>query len=372
MRLIKLGIYDPAYLAAFYQARPALRDAAYAEQHRALIDDRAASSDFWTAALAKRGYEAADIIANAGPLQQSWAREHALGLTDLFAITAAQVRLFAPEIVLVADYSTFTPAFLRELRANSPSIRRIVGWCGAAYRDLAVMREWDLALSCIPEVVRDFRAAGLDAHHVNHGFDPRLLAQLGPVGVTAGFSFVGSVVKQPGFHEARETLLVHLLDRTPLELWSAMPAPGHPLRRLAAQLRPGRSKPLHPLIARRARSPLYGLAMFRQLRDSAVTLNTHIDVSPNSASNMRLFEATGVGACLLTDRKDNLAELFTPDSEVMTYASPAEAVEKYLYLADRPAERARIAAAGQRRALRDHNFDRRAERIDAILRRAVA
>ncbi len=83
---------------------------------------------------------------------------------------------------------------------------------------------------------------------------------------------------------------------------------------------------------------------------------------------MRLFEATGVGACLLTDRKDNLASLFEPDREVVTYGSAEEAVEKYRYLADNPRERATIAAAGQRRTLRDHGFDRRAARIDEILR----
>ena len=107
--------------------------------------------------------------------------------------------------------------------------------------------------------------------------------------------------------------------------------------------------------------------MFQKLRDSAITLNTHIDISAKSASNMRLFEATGVGACLLTDRKDNLAQLFEADSEVVTYGSADEAVEKYRYLADNPRERAAIAAAGQRRTLKDHGFDRRAARIDDIL-----
>lgn len=370
MRLIKLGIYDPAYLEAFYRARPGLASKSYDIQHQTLIADRAASSDFWTAALARRGYETADLIANAAPLQHGWAAEQGVAAPDLFEIAAAQVRAFAPDILLVADYSTFTPHFLRALRETCPSIRLVAGWCGAAYRDLAIMREWDVALSCIPEHVTAFHAAGLDAHHVDHGFDPRVFDQLGAAAAAVPFSFIGSVVKQPGFHEVRERLLVELLEATPLEIWTKVPATS-PLRRLAHRLRPGRAGPIHPLIARRAHAPVYGLDMFRRLRDSDVTLNTHIDVSPKSASNMRLFEATGVGACLLTDRKDNLATLFEPDAEVVVYASAAEATEKYLYLADHPEERARIAAAGRQRTLRDHNFDRRAERIDAILRGAL-
>jgi spore maturation protein CgeB len=380
-RLLKLGIYGPGYLDSFYDRRPELAEAPYSVQHEALIEDRVASSDFWTAALRPLGYETADIIANASPLQRRWAKENrsdAGRSGDPFEIAAAQVRAFAPDILLVADYSTFSPAFLRALRDDCPSIKRIVGWCGAPYGDLSVIREWDLALSCVPEIVAEFRAGGIEAHHVDHAFDPRILGQLDGSAGSPAFSFVGSIVKRAGFHEERERLLARLLAETPLEIWSngarrpGMRGAADTMRSLARRvLRPRSPSPLHALIARRARPPLYGLAMFQKLRDSAVTLNTHIDISAKSASNMRLFEATGVGACLLTDRKDNLAQLFEPDSEVVAYGSADEAVEKYNYLADNPREREAIAAAGQRRTLRDHGFDRRAARIDDILRASL-
>ena len=108
--------------------------------------------------------------------------------------------------------------------------------------------------------------------------------------------------------------------------------------------------------------------MFQRLHDSRVALNTHIDISPDSASNMRLFEATGVGTCLLTDWKANLHELFEPDTEVVAYRNAAECIAQVKYLLENEAERRRIADAGQRRTLRDHNFDARAAQIDAIIR----
>ena len=112
--------------------------------------------------------------------------------------------------------------------------------------------------------------------------------------------------------------------------------------------------------------------MFRRLRDSRVALNTHIDISPVNASNMRLFEATGVGTCLLTDWKANLRELFEPDAEVVAYRDAEECVEKVRYLLDHEAERRRIAAAGQRRTLRDHTFASRAALIDAVIREELS
>jgi len=103
-----------------------------------------------------------------------------------------------------------------------------------------------------------------------------------------------------------------------------------------------------------------------------VTLNSHIDISRGSASNMRLFEATGVGSCLLTDAKSNLQEMFVSDQEVVTYRSVDECLEKASYLLEHEAVRAGIAAAGQRRTLADHTFAHRAVLLDEIIRRLLA
>ena len=114
--------------------------------------------------------------------------------------------------------------------------------------------------------------------------------------------------------------------------------------------------------------PVFGMDMFRLLARSKVSLNIHTDISPKSASNMRLFEATGMGACLLTDWKSNLHDLFEPDVEVVTYRSAEECVEKIRWLSDRPEEITRIGEAGRRRTLRSHTFDQRAPLLDEILR----
>ena len=42
---------------------------------------------------------------------------------------------------------------------------------------------------------------------------------------------------------------------------------------------------------------------------------------------MRLYEATGMGSLLLTDRKDNLRQLFEEDHEIVTYESKEEALD---------------------------------------------
>lgn len=388
MRLLKIGVYYPVYLEQFYARRPGLAAQPYAAQHAALIEDCFGSSDFWTKALSELGYQTCDLVLNAEPMQKIWAAERGRTFGEenwLFGIAAAQVADFRPDVLIVADYSTVTAAFLRHLRDVCPSLRLVLGWCGAPYRDGSVFSECDVVLSCVPELVAHFCEQGVRSRHVNHAFEPRVMKRIDATAApTADFVFLGSIVKSNQFHLERERILMRLVEETDLQIWSeaGVAQPRMPLTyggaaRRAARLLLGRRaqpqpEPLDARIARRARPPLFGLEMFQQLHDSRVALNTHIDISPVNASNMRLFEATGVGTCLLTDWKANLPELFQTDAEVVAYHDAAECVEKVKYLLAHEAERRRIAAAGQRRTLRDHTFASRAAQIDGIIGEALS
>lgn len=382
MRLLKIGVYYQTYLEQFYARRPGLAALPYAAQHAALIDDCFGSSDFWTRELSRLGYETRDLVINAEPLQRAWAAEHGLACDAdgwLFEITAAQVNEFRPDVLIVADYSTVNAAFLRHLRGACPSVRLVLGWCGAPYGDASVFNEWDVVLSCVPELVSHFREAGHRCRHVNHAFEPRVLEKLGARADAppADFVFIGSLVRAERFHLGREALLSRLVRETGLQVWAEVgPRPSR-LRRAARLLRGGPAPAtsrtsVDARVARRARPPLFGLDMFRQLRAGRVALNTHIDISTRSASNMRLFEATGAGTCLLTDAKENLRELFEPDAEVVAYRDAEECVEKVKYLLEHESSRREIAAAGQRRTLRDHTFASRAALIDTVVREELS
>ncbi|HEY6802741.1 MAG TPA: glycosyltransferase [Pyrinomonadaceae bacterium] len=410
MRLLKIGVYYSSYLAQFYSRRPNFASESFEFQHSALMDDCFGSSDFWTTALTKLGYETCDLVANAEPLQKKWAKEHGLVFNErnwLFEITAAQIKAFRPDVLLVADYTTVTGAFLDHLKVICPSIRLVLGWCGAPYRDDSIFRQCDVVLSCVPELVDQFQKEGHVSRHVNHAFDSRVLERINiATEPNADFTFIGSIVKSDHFHIGREKIIAQLVRETDLQLWSEAGCQSSsgtqqhrsladetssfagnftrqigglslvaPVRRRVSRFIFG-SHPTLPIvdmeIRRLANPPLFGLKMFQQLHDSRVTLNTHIDISPLNASNMRLFEATGVGTCLLTDWKANLATLFKPDSEVVTFRDTDECVEKIKYLLEHDDERRAIATAGQARTLRDHTFEDRAQQIDATIKDALS
>ena len=407
MKLQRITTNYPGYLRQFYQTRTELVSQPYRAQHAALMKDVHGWADFWSCALGKIGYECDEVVSNAEPLQKAWARENGFSYSEdtwLFEITAAQVKAFKPDVLFVNDYVTYPADYIRRLKAECASIRLVLGWCGAPYTDGSVFSAYDVVLSSVPELVQNFIAQGHRCEHVNHAFDPRVAERLKQDEPNVDFGFIGTIAKKNKFHNSRETLLLELLERTPLKIWVDSHSPSWQERsnvlirqwafdmvQLASRAgvsgstleaipiagkvrnwkaRPALSPKLDPRILAVAQHPLFGLEMFQQLQRTRVSLNTHIDISATHASNMRLYEATGVGSCLLTDWKANLGELFEPDSEIVTYKDAGECVEKVNYLLSHDADRSAIAAAGQRRTLRDHSFDKRAVQLDQIIRTA--
>ncbi len=407
MKLVKLSTAYPIYLEKIYRSIPGLSAKTYVQQLTEIFADAFGTADFWTSALKPLGYEVTEILANARPLQETWARENNVpsdGSNWFYHVAASQIKLARPEILLLTDYNNFPGPWIESLRKSVPSIKLVIVWCGAPFTDLSVFSASDLVLTCIPELRERFRKLGFCAEHINHAFDPSILERLNTDADSGlDFTFVGQINRQNEFHYEREQLLLELLKNTPLTMFSPSSELGlkdsfmatlrigaYDLVKLAKDVKisdsflariPGianavrwTARPRMPLnrnLRDHLLPPVFGLEMYQLLADSRITLNSHIDISPRSASNMRLFEATGVGTCLLTDWKENLSDLFEPDLEVVAYSSAEECTEKVHYLLEHPDERIAIARAGQKRTLADHTIGHRMAELDSLIRQTI-
>ncbi len=97
---------------------------------------------------------------------------------------------------------------------------------------------------------------------------------------------------------------------------------------------------------------------------SRIVFNTSIagDVT------MRIFEGTAAGALVLTDAVANgLAELFSVGQELVVFDDDTDLLAKVDYFLAHPQEREAIAAAGQRRALSEHTYAHRVDRLAQIV-----
>jgi spore maturation protein CgeB len=345
------------------------------------------------------GYESHEIYMSLKPLQQAWARENGLSYTDSNwhkSIAIAQVRQLKPEVIFLQDLYVCDADFRRELRAVCPPHTRLIGWRGAPTEEYSQFRDLDLTLSCNPHYIERMREAGATAELLPLSFEPQMLDRLDTTAPRPyPLTFAGSIGSPFGIWAGRERVIERLLEDGPLELWANFVDPVSrfenlsyhlnrvldrfhiprtlrtrlPIIRLGAH---GMSKPgRHPIQTRfpeRIHPPVFGLAYYQLLAQSRITLNNHGENHEDYAANVRLYEATGMGACLLTDWKSNLHELFEPETEVVTYRHPEEAAEKVRYLLDHDDQREAIAKAGQHRTLRDHTSANRAARLAELIR----
>jgi spore maturation protein CgeB len=402
MKLLKITQFYTSYLQDFYAKRPELADKSFAEQKAALDYDAFGWADYWDHALSPLGYEILETTYNAEQMQRAWARENSLpdpSEADLEAIAVAQARQFRPDILWFDDCNE---ELLARIKSEVPSIKLVLGWTGSAIEQSDIWGNIDLILSCAPESVQYLNDQGHRAVHIDHGFDPRINDRLIHREKSIDFSFIGQLIRLNDYHQVRYLILEKLAAQTPIHIcspsadadWTRLDEAkdsflaalhrvirvikmlGMPdkvfrcfpilreANRYDERLLPPVTRALKPFI----RPAVFGLAMFQTLLDSKVTLNIHADSSPLYASNMRLFETTGVGTCMVVDWKENLHHLFEDGKEVVTYKSVDECVEKVLWLLSHPADRAAIALAGQKRTLSEYTFERRALQLDEIIK----
>ncbi len=80
---------------------------------------------------------------------------------------------------------------------------------------------------------------------------------------------------------------------------------------------------------------------------------------PIVIANLRNFEATGVGAFVLSEYNKALAKLFIEDKEMVFYRNSQELRQKAIYYLDHETERNKIATQGWRRTSKDHTYTNR-------------
>jgi len=100
----------------------------------------------------------------------------------------------------------------------------------------------------------------------------------------------------------------------------------------------------------------------RVFRSAAGVLNT-MHPSEVDGVNVRLFEAAGCGAAVLTEFRSTVPELFTVGKEVLVFHDFDDLVEQATRLLSERGLTARLGDAATQRAHRDHTYDLRVTTI---------
>jgi spore maturation protein CgeB len=362
--------YYQSFLDAHYARHPEIADLEYEDALSRLMATCFGTSDFYSTNLRALGNVAADIVANDSRLQAKWASSAKVRPTVSVAgralarivpylrqfvsptrwretILIKQVETVRPDVLYIQDLQLCAPEFVGRVR---PFVRLVVGQIASPLPDDSFLHGVDLVVTSCPHFVKRFRDRGIATEYLRLGFESSILERLARAPTGYGAVFVGGMTQ---LHLRRNEILRCTAERVDLDVW------GYGYDEL----------PPDSPILRRYHGEAWGLDMYNVFKGAKIVVNRHGEVAENYASNMRLFEATGVGSLLITDEKDNLDEFFEVGEEIETYSDADELVDKIKYFLAHEEQRDRIARAGQARTLREHTYLHRMRELEQLLER---
>jgi len=424
------GLHQNVAINKVYADNPDLINETYKAQHDVFTRENLSCPTGFSASMNELGNKSIEIYYDCRNIQIRWAMENGFQYDDQnwqTDILLHQLRKFSPDVLFFQDIFSLP----REMRINIkhlvPSVKLTIinkGYPGER-EDLS---DCDILIVSSPILVERYKHCR--PHLVYHSFDHSILGYLSQnqrrvENESIGFYFVGSVRPL----ERRYWMIRELFERTDLKMWGyenkveRVVVDNPPIRkryRLVFRLwvrkilmalygiglgvpvlkcskylpkkmenviydvdeslkehnkeilygiEEGESidKTLAEMYPDRWHDSVWGLEYYQKLQDLDVLFNMHSQAAKNTVDNMRLFETTGVGSCLLTDTGVNMGDIFEEDKEIVTYRSIDEAVEKIDYLINHPDKVSEIAKAGQARTLRDHTIMNRCQQIDEII-----
>lgn len=376
MRVLILNTDYEAFLADLYAQNPGLAERSYDQQMAVRNASLFGAADFYSEGLKANGVEAADIHLNNRAMQLRWAAEHGLDVeaadgAEPHGLSAKLRQLFGrrkkltPQLaalpewmrnVMIAQIETFRPdVILNQVMhfVSAESLRSLVGKrCLLVGQIAAPWHEpeddlgYDLIATSLPNYVQRFKRRGIRTFYNQLGFAPSVLTNVPESKRDLAVTFVGTLSSH---HADRIRLLEYLAERTRLNVW------GMGIDEVAED------SPIRGCY----RGQAWGREMFAIFRRSQIVINQHIGIAGAFANNMRLYEATGCGATLVTDRKENLRELFEVGSEIVDYGDPTECLARIEELVADPARRAEIGRNGQARTCSGHTYVQRTAELKA-------
>ena len=217
---------------------------------------------------------------------------------------------------------------------------------------------FDLVFTSFPHYVARIAALRVDARFMPLAFGHQVLERVKPRERVRAVTFVGGVNGTSGAWDRGTSLLEAVAEHVPAFAWF-----GYVAGSLEA-LRRGR-----PNLARAWQGPAWGRRMYEVYAASKIVVNRHGEVAQGFANNMRLFEAAGMGALVMTEQAPNLADLLVPGKECIAYEGAADLIESIRHYLACDRDREEVSRAGQARTLATHTYDRRLREIEPFLGR---
>jgi hypothetical protein len=351
MRLLQTYALQAPYKAHMRSRR---RTSGFDEMRDTLLEDRFGAIHLLQPCL-NADPEAFLTAGNDHDLQKAWARENGLPhMATLDQILLAQIEAHGTEVFYNCDPMRFGNAFLKQLPG---CVRRTIAW-RAAPSEGGSFLDHDIIVNNFPSLLDQYRAQGARAELFAPGHDPVMDSYAARIDRPIDLLFVGGFSRH---HRRRAEALrraaelrdrfnvVFCLDLSRLTRLAETPfGLIGPLRR---HRRPGAIRAV-------ARPPVFGRDLYATIGSAKLVINGAVDMAGSARGNMRMWEAMGCGAAMVSDAGDYPEGMVAGDT-FLDYSDTQEMIGAIERLLDRGDERE--AMAGRAHAMISTRYSKSAQ-----------
>ncbi|VVS98437.1 conserved hypothetical protein [Sphingomonas sp. EC-HK361] len=313
----------------------------FADATAAFLDDRFGAAHFLQPIL---NVEETAFFANGDDefSQRLWAKENGLPANaTLEEILRAQIEHHRTEIFYNTDPMRYGDDFLATLPG---SVKRTVAWRAAPSAGGRFLKH-DVIVNNFPGLLDQYRAQGARAEYFAPAHDPAMDRYADRTDRPIDVLFVGTYSR---YHRSR-ALILEAVAALRLDMNVVMHLDRSRLTRLA-ETPLGWMGPLAKHRRNRdiravARGPVFGLDLLEAIGTAKVVVNGAIDMAGGDRGNMRVWEAMGCGAALVSDI-GRYPDGIVQGEHFAAYASAQEAVDRIRALHADDDQRKAMARAG--------------------------
>jgi glycosyltransferase involved in cell wall biosynthesis len=285
----------------------------------------------------KLGHEYFVSISNSKYLQSKWAEEQSIELKQntnwQIDILKKQIEFFDPDILY-----TVNPSWISKNIDKLPDVKLLAAWRAAPIGSREDYSCFDVGLSYAPVYIELMKKHGIPkVEHMDFSFDPEVKKRLDQMNLEKqnDICFVGRYGKM---FKKRNKLLYDVYCKF------------KDSNKIAYHLlTEKRFCGLIPQLPWRMLNAVNGPVFLNELLEvfarSKIIINAHSDIAGQYKGNMRVFEALGTGAFMLSD-KGIYPEFLKDGEDFVSYENTNDLLDKIEYYLKNEDEREEIAKNG--------------------------
>ena len=306
------------------------------------------------------------IFPNFQQLQLKWADENEINLNYEYDIFMEQIKYYQPDLVFFQTSITLSKII------DKVNFKYIL-WDGTNSKNLKIAKKSVLVLTNMPEAKKFYNLNKINSELIDHFFDIRLIKEIKKNNnKQLNVSFIGTMTNKDHFDrtiflgELNNTIRINfflgstnnLIKVFAIAVYNLIFKKKTLLNCLKYIFFQFKIKNLN-------KGSVYGKKMYEVIKKSKIVLNFHIQ--SGSGLNMRVFECTGMGSCLLSDYQNNLNKYFNCEDDIICFQNIKDAENKIKNLLKNNSYRDKVALNAQKKVLSNSIFEKRKDQISKIL-----